>query len=142
MKAPTIIIDTNVIVSALRSSRGASFKLLSLFRSRAYLLAISVPLVLEYEDVLGRNPEDSPISQAAADDILDQICAAAERYDIHFLWRPLLRDPKDDHVLELAVAARAQYIVTYNKKDFVEVDKFGIKVVDPREMLQEIGELE
>ncbi len=105
------------------------------------MLAISVPLVLEYEDVLGRNPEDSPISQTAADDILDQICAAAERYDIHFLWRPLLRDPKDDHLLELAVASQARYIVPYNKKDFVEVDKFGVKVVAPREMLQELGEL-
>ncbi len=141
MEKPRIIIDTNVIVSAMRSRRGASFKLLSLLRSGAYFLAISVPLVLEYEDVLGRNPETSPISPVAADDILDQICAAAERYDIHFLWRPILRDPKDDHVLELAVTSQSQYIVTYNQKDFSEVARFGIKVVTPGEMLQELGEL-
>ncbi len=139
MSAPRIIIDTNVIVAAMRSSRGASFRLLSLFRSGAYRLAISVPLVLEYEDVLGRG--GMPINPSAVDAILDQICTVAESYDIYFLWRPILRDPKDDHILELAVASQAQHIVTYNQKDFAEVGQFGISVVTPREMLQELGEL-
>ena len=125
----------------MRSSRGAAFKLLSLFRSGAYRLAISVPLVLEYEDVLGRDHGDFSIDSKVADAILDQICAVAEKYDIHFLWRPILRDPKDDHILELAVTSQATYIVTYNPKDFADVIRFGIRVISPREMLRQLGEL-
>ena len=141
MNEPKIILDTNVIVSAMRSRRGASFQLLSLFRAQAYRLAISVPLILEYEDVLGRHSQDLLVDSAALGDILDQICSAGERHEIHFLWRPILPDPKDDHLLELAVASQSKYIVTYNLKDFAGVDAFGIQVLTPGDMLRELGAL-
>ena len=141
MVVPRIILDTNVIVAAARSKRGASYKLLSLFRSGSYQLALSVPLVLEYEDVLIRQLEHLSMSREKVHGFLDQICHAGEKYRINFLWRPLLPDPRDDHVLELAVASGSRHIVTYNKKDFVGLDRFGIVVVNSKEMLQELGEL-
>jgi putative PIN family toxin of toxin-antitoxin system len=139
MNQPKIILDTNVLVSAMRSRRGASFRLLSLFRSQAYRLAISVPLILEYEDVLGRHIEELLVGPDAIDDILDQICAAGEKYEIHFLWRPILPDPKDDHLLELAVVSQAKHIVTYNLKDFAGVEAFGVHALTPGDMLRELG---
>ena len=75
-------------------------------------------------------------------DILDYLCAAAIKRDVYYLWRPVLRDPDDDMVLELAVTAGCDYIVTYNKNDFKGAERFGIQVVDAREFLQKIGELQ
>lgn len=136
-----IILDTNIIYSALRSRNGASFLLLSLLPSQKFCLNVSVPLVLEYEDVLKRVDSGLIFTSSEIDVILDNICAMANRHDVFYLWRPLLRDPGDDLILELAVKARCSYIVTYNKQDFVGVDAFGIKLVDAREFLQIIGEL-
>jgi predicted nucleic acid-binding protein len=65
----------------------------------------------------------------------------AEHHKIHFLWRPFLRDEKDEMLLELAVASNCDYLVTYNKRDFRGAEKFGIRVVDAREFLQVIGEI-
>jgi predicted nucleic acid-binding protein len=75
------------------------------------------------------------------DDVIDYICSVANRRRIFFLWRPYLKDPKDDMVLELAVEARCDYIVSYNKRDFAGVEKFGLQVLTPRELLREIGEI-
>lgn len=88
-----------------------------------------------------RQPEVSHLSYDKINDLIDQICNAGDKHNIYFLWRPYLRDPKDDHILELAIASGSRYIVTYNKKDFVSLDKFDIKVVNAKEMLQELGEL-
>ena len=75
------------------------------------------------------------------DDIIDYICSVANRRRIFFLWRPYLRDPKDDMVLELAVEARCDYIVSYNKRHFAGIEKFGLRVLPPQEFLREIGEI-
>lgn len=140
MKPPTIIIDTNVLVSAVRSRRGASFRLLSLLRAQVYRLALSVPLMLEYEDVLLRHPDNLPLNPEQINAILDQIAETADKYDRYFLWRPWLKDPKDDHVLELAFASSSRYIVTYNLKDFRGlVDRFGIQALTPKSLLEELG---
>ena len=74
-------------------------------------------------------------------DLVDSICALAQHHKIHYLWRPFLRDAKDEMVLELAVASGCDYIVTYNQRDFRGAEKFGIRVADAREFLQAIGEL-
>ncbi len=75
------------------------------------------------------------------DDILDYLCRVSSHQTIHYLWRPFLPDPKDDMVLELAVAAQCEYIVTFNQRDFRGTDQFGIVVIQPREFLKRIGEL-
>lgn len=141
MKPIEIILDTNILYSAFRSRNGASFLLFSLLPSTKFILNISVPLLLEYEDVLKRSKADLNFTIEELDEILDFICSISNRHELFYLWRPLLRDPGDDLILELAVKANCSYIVTYNKQDFEGVDAFGVKVVDAREFLQIIGEL-
>jgi len=134
------VIDTNVFLSALRSDKGASFLLLMLVgQSSLFDFCLSVPLVLEYEDVAKRPGLVPLLSMQAIDDILDYLCSVAPRRTIFFLWRPLLKDPKDDMVLELTVEAQCDYIVTFNRKDFVGSDRFGVTVVTPQEFLRKIG---
>ena len=72
-------------------------------------------------------------------DIVDYVCSVARRQKIFYLWRPLLRDPKDDMVAEVAVAAGAQAVVTYNRRDFVGIERFGVRVFSPQEFLRTIG---
>jgi len=133
-----IVIDTNVLVSALRSRRGASFKLVSVLPSDEFSIAISVFLVLEYEDALKRL-ESSAITSQDIGNFVDFLCKIGHHQEIFFLWRPFLPDPSDDHVLEVAVAAGCDAIVTYNKRDFKGIERFGLRVLDPREFLSEIG---
>ncbi len=142
MKTINIILDTNVIISAQRSQRGASAKLMSLVGTGRFEIHLSVSLTLEYEDVLRRQRSIMRLSEKDVTELVDSLCAVSRHHRIYFLWRPQLRDPGDELVLELAVAAKADYIVTYNKKDFIGVDKFGIAVVTPKEFLQDIGEIE
>lgn len=141
MEQYQIVIDTNVLVAALRSSRGASHKLLLLINSGKFEINVSVPLVLEYEAVAKRLIGEIPLTERDIDDILDYICAVANRKQIFYLWRPFLKDARDDMILELAVAASCDFIVTHNKKDFEGVERFGLEVVTPKEFLEEIGEL-
>jgi putative PIN family toxin of toxin-antitoxin system len=133
-----IIIDTNVLVAALRSRRGASFKLVSFLPTDKFSIFISVPLVLEYEDALMRL-ESPAITEQDIRDFVDFLCEIGHHQEIFFLWRPFLPDPSDDHVLEVAVAAGCDAIVTYNKRDFEGIERFGLRILDPRELLSEIG---
>jgi putative PIN family toxin of toxin-antitoxin system len=135
-----IVIDTNVFVSALRSRQGASHRLLLLIGRGAFEVNISVPLIVEYEDAAKRMAREVGLAHADIDDILDYICAIAYRRRIHFLWRPFLKDPQDDHVLELAVESGSDYIVTHNVRDFVGVEQCGVRVVTPQQFLRQIGE--
>ncbi len=102
---------------------------------------LSVSLALEYEDVPGRQSNALKLTREDVTDLIDALCALSHHHKIYFLWRPQLCDVGDELVLELAVAAKCNYIVTYNRKDFVGAEKFGMKVVTPKEFLQEIGEL-
>jgi putative PIN family toxin of toxin-antitoxin system len=136
-----IKLDTNVVYSALRSKRGASYRLLSLLDSARFEINLSVPLVIEYEDVLKRKRDTIPFSDERIDHFLDYLCAVGNHHEVYFLWRPFLNDPKDDMLLELAVKANCQYIVTYNKRDFRGAGTFAVKLATAREFLQIIGEL-
>ncbi|MGH9899112.1 MAG: putative toxin-antitoxin system toxin component, PIN family [Pyrinomonadaceae bacterium] len=136
-----VVIDTNVFVSSLRSKHGASFKLLSLIGSEKFDLNISVPLIFEYEDAAKRQARQTGLTYEDIDDILDYICKVATHRQIFFLWRPFLKDPKDDLVLELAVEASCNYIITHNIRDFVGTERFGLKIITPKEFLQVIGEI-
>lgn len=136
-----IIIDTNVLVAALRSRRGASHKLLMLLGSEKFAISVSVSLVLEYEDAAKRLIGSTEWSERGIDDILDYICAVADHQPVYYLWRPFLKDAGDDMVLEAAVAAGCDFIVTYNKADFQLAERFGLRVVTAKEFLEEMGEL-
>lgn len=136
-----IVIDTNVFISALRSRRGASHKLLSLIGGRGFDINVSVPLLLEYEAVAKRLVAELLLSEEDIDDILDYICSIANRCKVFYLWRPILKDSNDDMVLELAVVSNSNFIVTYNKSDFKGAKSFGLEVVTPKEFLKTIGGL-
>jgi len=101
-----VVIDTNVLVAALLSSRGASHRLLRLVGDDRWRMNLSVPLVLEYEQTPKRVCAGESLSGSDIDGILQFLCANASLRPIFFLWRPLLPDPKDDFVLELAVESR------------------------------------
>lgn len=136
-----VVIDTNVFVSALRSNGGASFKLLSLIgKSTRFEINLSVPLVLEYEDVANRQAHVTGLSSQDVSDIIDYLCSVGNRRQIFFLWRPFLKDPKDDMVLELAVEAQCQFIISFNRRDFAGVEQFGLQVLTPQQFLKKIGE--
>jgi putative PIN family toxin of toxin-antitoxin system len=134
-----VVLDTNVIVSGLRSDAGASFRVLRLLGNPLMRVHLSVPLVYEYEDVLKRPWMGVPFSEKDLDDFLDSLCAVGRRHEIHYFWRPQLRDPNDELVLEAAIAGGCQYIVTYNVKDFGGAERFGIRAITPGQFLRTIG---
>ena len=136
-----IVLDTNIVYSALRSKRGASYRLLSLLDSAKFEINLSVPLIIEYEDVLLRKIETLNFSQVQIRQFLDYLCMVGNWHEVYFLWRPVLKDPEDDMLLELAVRANCKYIITYNKADFKSVDKFNIELATAKEFLQIIDEL-
>jgi len=132
---PRIIFDTNVLFSALRSRLGVSFRLLSLVGESRFSLQVSAPLIAEYEAVLKRG--QLALSDAQIDDVIDFICAESEHHRIFYLWRPILKDPDDDFLLELAVKSQA-IIVTWNVADFKKASLFGIQVMTPRQFMQKL----
>jgi len=134
-----VVLDTNVLVAALRSRRGASFQILSKIGTDAFDIAVSVPLVLEYESVLLRQLEATSLSGDDIQSLLDYICGVAVRQEVFFLWRPQLKDPGDDFVLEIAVAANCDAIVTHNLRDFAASSRLGVRAISPAQFLAVIG---
>jgi putative PIN family toxin of toxin-antitoxin system len=136
MEAPRVVLDTNVLISAFHSRRGPAFALVSRIGSGSFEISVSVPLVFEYEEVLHRATSLEDLEVLS---VLRFLCSVAHRQKIFYLWRPLLPDPKDDMALELAVASRSRFIVTYNQRDFLPADRFGIEALKPEELLRRIG---
>lgn len=102
---------------------------------------LSVALVLEYEDVLLRIRSDLGLTQDDVADWVDAICALGMEQTIYFRWHPALRDLNDEFILELAVAAGCDSIVTFNIRDFKGAERFGIKVITPHELLVTLGDI-
>lgn len=139
MNQLNVVIDTNVLVAALKSQLGASYKLLNLLPNGVYRPNVSVPLFIEYESALKRLEIITGLSFGEIDDILDYFLSCSNLREIYYLWRPYLKDPKDDLVLEVAVESKSSHIVTFNKKDFKGVEKFGIQLGTPQEFMIERG---
>lgn len=135
------VLDTDVVVAALRSDRGASRQLLLAALNRQFELLLSVPLMLEYEAVLTR-PEHlagSGLTSAEVGRVLDDLAAVAKPVGLEFRWRPRLSDPDDDMVLETAINGRANAIVTFNQRDFAAgMEGFDTAVILPRKALEQI----
>jgi putative PIN family toxin of toxin-antitoxin system len=136
-----LVLDTNVVVAAMRSPSGASAEILRLLRRGQGTLILSTPLVLEYEATCQR-AEHRLVSGLGAREVgllLDGLVFLAEPVEAHFRWRPQLRDAADEMVLETAVNGRADAIVTFNRSDFGEAPKpFGIEVFEPSEIVRRL----
>lgn len=139
MKPVNVVIDTNVLVAALKSARGASYKLLMLLAEGLYVPCVSVPLLVEYESVLKRPGMVEPLTAEDIDDILNYLLSRSSLRKIFYLWRPFLKDLKDDLVLEVAVESQSEYIITFNIRDFQGIEKFGIKAMTPQDFLSSRG---
>lgn len=135
---PLIVIDTNVILSSLQSNKGKAFELVSQVGTGMFDCAVSVPLILEYEAVLKNHLDKGIVSDSDIEDFIDYLCAVGIKTKIFYLWRPYLKDQFDDHVLELAISAGAERVVTYNKRDFLRAEDLGIKIQTPKEFLAEM----
>ena len=114
--------------------------MIELLRAGAFEIAISVPLAVEYEAVLTRHAARLGLRRSEVTTLVDYLCAVGKRQSIHFLWRPLLRDPDDEFVLEVAVAAGCQYIITHNVRDFAGAERLGVTIVRPSQFLRQLEE--
>jgi putative PIN family toxin of toxin-antitoxin system len=136
-----LVLDTDVLVAALRSDRGASRQLLISALDRRIELLVSVPLMLEYEAVLTRpgHLEASGLTAAEVNEILDALAKVLTPVRLRFLWRPRLKDPADEMVLETAVNGGADRLVTFNMRHLAEAARdFGIWVLRPCDAWKEV----
>jgi putative PIN family toxin of toxin-antitoxin system len=135
------VLDTNVLVAALRSDRGASRRLLLSVLDREIITLASVPLMVEYEAVLTRPAElaASGLSATEVNGVLDAIASIIEQVQLRFLWRPRLKDPADEMVLETAVNGNADRLLTFNLRHLkAAAEEFGIRVMTPPDAWKEI----
>jgi putative PIN family toxin of toxin-antitoxin system len=136
-----VVLDTDVVVAAMRSPSGASAALLQAALDGRIQLLANVALILEYEAVCKRKQHLSAAGMdiAQAGVFVDALAALAEPVDSHFIWRPQLKDPSDEMVLEAAVNGRAQAIVTFNRRDFGTVpERFGLRVLLPKDAFKRV----
>ncbi|HTW56597.1 MAG TPA: putative toxin-antitoxin system toxin component, PIN family [Terriglobales bacterium] len=135
------MLDTSIVVAALRTRSGAGNAVLRLVASRRLVALATPPLFLEYEDVLKR-PEQRlahGLAPESIDEFLAEFAALIEPVDVHFLWRPQTRDTNDEMVLEAAINGQADALVTYNIADFTSAgERFGMPIVAPAELLKKV----
>jgi putative PIN family toxin of toxin-antitoxin system len=133
-----LVIDTNILVAATRNRLGPSFALVQAIRHGKVVMCCSPALFLEYEDVLKRSTQRdaSGLTVADVDAILGELAGLIAPVSTHYQWRPQLRDPSDEMVLEAAVNASAAAIVTYNLRDFGPAKIFGVPVLNPEQIFK------
>ena len=134
-----VVVDTNVLVAAFRSSLGASYRLLQTIELRRWRPVISPAVALEYESVLKRGAGELGLSLGDVDDFMEYLCSRARLVQIYFRWRPILPDPDDDRILAVAVRTGSP-IVTFNVRDLRGSEGFGIRTTSPDELLAIMGD--
>lgn len=141
MKRYRVILDTNVILAAMRSSIGASYLLLAKIGHPRWQSIVTPALMYEYEDVVRRPGAVPGLSPHDITNILDMIYHESHRQIVWFSWRPLSPDPGDDLVVEAAIAGRCDYVVSFNERHLRVVREFGIEILRPADLLKLIGEI-
>lgn len=136
-----IVLDTSVLVAAARSATGASYELVSLLPDARFQICLSVGVYTEWQAVLTRAEHLPPgATPEMALGFVRYLASLAVLQDIHYLWRPFLRDANDDMVLECAVAAGCSHIVTHNTKDFRGTESLGVQAMTPGQFLHTLKE--
>jgi predicted nucleic acid-binding protein len=134
-----LVPDTNILVAAMRSANGASYRLLNLLGDDRWRPNLTVAMALEYEAVLKRDCQEFGLTEEDIDDALDAIISQAGLHRLYFIWRPVAAVPGDDLVMESAIASHSDFIITFNKRDFPESRRVGIQCLTPGEFLILIG---
>jgi putative PIN family toxin of toxin-antitoxin system len=132
-----VVIDTNVFIAGLRSKFGASHEILRLLPNQKWESNISIPLLLEYEEVAHRERLALNLDAKEIEKSLKAISAYSNHRVTHFKW-PVTKDRDDEMVIEVAISARCEYIITFNTRDFARAREFGIRVVTPGEFLDRV----
>ena len=134
-----IVLDTSVLVAASRSRNGASFKIVSMLPTPKFEIALTIAVYTEWQAVLTRAEHLPPgVTVDMALGFVRYLASVAHLQDVHFLWRPFLRDPDDDMVLECAVASGSKFIVTHNVKDFRRVEELNVRAISAAEFLNHL----
>lgn len=135
-----IVVDTNVLLAALTSSKGYSFYLLEKMLNKNIDYLVSLKLISEYWAVVTRheNMKKIPLSLDEIESVLALIAQNGIFQEVYYRWRPNLKDEDDNFILELAIAGQAESIVTFNRKDFLIPElKFNISILTPADFLKE-----
>lgn len=132
--------DTNVLVAAFRSRTGASFEIFQRLRRDEWTAVLSNHLIYEYEEILKREATDLSLSLEDVDQILNALCARGEEWPLTHNWEPVLSDPDDEPLVQLAQESAALVIVTHNTGHLQPAAKLGIQVLKPREFLAKLRE--
>lgn len=136
-----LVLDTNVIVAALRSRRGAAYRLLSVLNDSRWQINVSVVLLLEYEEVLKRESRALDLSYEDVDAVVNALASISNRRAIPYAWRPLSSDADDDFLIELALNVRADHIITYDLRHLRVLKELGFSVITPRQFLEVVDKL-
>lgn len=136
-----IVLDTDIIIAGMRSPTGASATLILMALDKQFEMLASVPLFFEYEAKC-TSPlhwTEAGLTKSQADIFVNGLASLIKPIKTHYLWRPLLRDPNDEMVLEVAVNGHADAIVTFNFRDYGNIpDKFGIQLLKPAQALRRL----
>jgi putative PIN family toxin of toxin-antitoxin system len=132
------VIDTNVFLSSLWSTRGAAFDIFAQLRQGRWQIVLSNHLLFEYEEVGKRNADKMGLSLQDIDDVLDAVCSTAEHRQLEPAWIPRLSDPDDEPLLQMAAEAEVPIIVTYNLVHLKPAESFGIEVLTPVRFLAKL----
>jgi putative PIN family toxin of toxin-antitoxin system len=135
---PRIVIDTNVIYAALRSNRGASFRILEAVWAGKVIILLSQTVLMEYEEILKQYAPSLRLNDADVDTVLDLLCAVCQKFELNTPWSPVLQDPDDEAFVRLSVAGRADGLITHNLRHFAPARSLGINVLAPRQFLASI----
>jgi len=136
-----VTVDTNIVFQGLYSSKGASNMILRLIRDEQVRLALSVPVFLEYHEVLKRPSTltKTGLSEKHINAVLDLIAYVGYKYQIDYLYRPNLSDESDNKFVELALASNSVYLITTNTKHFTvknELSLHPVMVVTPGQFIR------
>ena len=139
-KKMRVVVDTNVLVAGLIGGKGPNREILRYCLKGQLQPFMGNALYLEYQDLLNREKIQSLCKQTTVSlmEFLDGFASICTPIDARYLWRPNLKDEADNHLVELAIAAQAKYIITNNVADFAQAQlkQLGYEVITPEQLLR------